>query len=272
MTVEQAGRSAGIVASGPTAFGNSASPMEVAVVGGSRLALEIAEQWLQRISPQCGAHRFAQPADLLQEADACPGFDIVLLADYLLSGAAEGLVEAVRAVHQGLPTVPIIVVTAAEDEALIYSALRHGVRGYIPVRLPVELAVAAVKLVLLGGMYAPPLVGQGPSHAVPPAPHRPFAGAAPVEDEPTGPGASNQVRLSPRERDVLKLLKVGSSNRQIAAQLGISENTVMVHMRHLMRKLGVTNRTQAVCRTNELGGAESAPPVRATRMDTDMRG
>lgn len=249
MTMDKAG---GPVRFVPGAGSESDIPLEVGVVGGTRLALEMTEQWLRRISPRCCVHHCTEPAGLFQQAEAHPGLDIVILADYLHSTEAESLVDTASAIRDRLPTVPMVVVTGAEDSGLIYSALCHGIRGYIPIRLPVELAVAAVKLVLLGGTFAPPLGGHG-AFDVPGSGRGPTVALEDVVGDDRVPSTSlEQVRLSPREQEVLNLLQVGSSNRQIATRLRISENTVMVHVRHLMRKLGATNRTQAVCRINDL--------------------
>jgi DNA-binding NarL/FixJ family response regulator len=229
----------------------TATPLEVAMVGGTCLAREITLQWLRRVSPSCRVHQFAGAAELVGSDDAA-GSNIIVLPDYLHSNTTQRMLDTICAIHEALPAIPIVVVTGSEDVRSIAGALHHGVRAYIPVRLPVQVAVAALRLVLLGGVFAPPVIGQGAPMAAgaempPGAPAR-----EPATNEDEAPPLLDNVRLSPREWQVLRLLRTGNSNRQIGARLGISENTVMVHVRHLMRKLAATNRTQAVCRINEL--------------------
>jgi len=127
----------------------------------------------------------------------------------------------------------------AEDDspAAAMAALRLGVRGYLPTSLKSSVVVEAVRLICAGELYAPLstlLAGReldGERHDVP---------------------REDQCRFPPRQVQILRCLRKGMANKQIAYELGMSEGTVKVHIRRLMQKLEVANRTQIVVRTQEM--------------------
>jgi DNA-binding NarL/FixJ family response regulator len=135
-------------------------------------------------------------------------------------------------------------------------AVERGVRGYLPTSLSLEIVVAALRVVLVGGLYFPlpqrvrerqdspertPLqrmVGQNEADRIDLGAVQAVIPKLDVEATPSG--------FTPREAQVLAALRRGQSNKVIASDLNLSENTVKVHVRHIMRKLHATNRTQAV--------------------------
>ncbi|HZU91696.1 MAG TPA: response regulator transcription factor [Stellaceae bacterium] len=127
---------------------------------------------------------------------------------------------------------PVVVLGAIEQGEFISSAFEKGVRGYIPIgSTPAGLAVEIIRLVKAGGTFVPlsSLSSRG----------------ARIPDVAVAPGAGRA--LTPREGAVLKLLKQGKANKTIAYELHLSESTVKAHIRHIMRKMKVKNRTEAVC-------------------------
>lgn len=212
--------------------------LAIALLSAPPLAQELIVHWLMQVASPCHVTTANDPADLFTLPMR---LDLVVVGHCLHPGPSEALLQTIRALH-GL-SAPLVVLAGSEDNALVAEVLRLGVRGFIPTRLPLPVAVAAIKLVLSGGTYAPP---QMPDMACPLLlPQQPSTAPLPAP-------ALRRLNLSPREGQVLLLLRNGCSNRQIAAELRISENTVMVHVRHLLRKLGVTNRTQAVYRATRL--------------------
>jgi len=160
----------------------------------------------------------------LAAAQAHADLDLVLI-DINMPGM--GGLEGVRRLRDAHPALPVIACSAAEDGALVRSLLQLGVAGFIPKSDTTRVMLQAVQLVLAGGTYVPPRLMAGPD-ATP--------GAA------SGPIAT----LSPRQRDVLRLLAEGKPNKLIARELDISEATVKVHLLALFRALGARNRTEAV--------------------------
>src|SRR5215472_8353157 len=143
--------------------------------------------------------------------------------------------DEVRAIREAAPGTPLIVMSDLEDGAEVRRAMEHGARGYLPPHLPLSQAMAAIRFVKDGGTYIPQCV------------------LASIIQEPSSAclvdGDGDLVGFSPRQLQVLELLKEGKQNKIIAHELDMSEGTVKVHIRQIMRKLKVTNRTQVVLLT-----------------------
>ena len=130
---------------------------------------------------------------------------------------------------------PVVVLSGSESPQLMRELLELGVRGFIPKAYSPEVMLSAVRLVLAGGVYVPPLLLQR-------------AGLAP-DNPPDGEGASLESlreKLTERQIDVLRLLAKGKPNKVIARDLGISEGTVKIHLAAIFRALSVRNRVEAV--------------------------
>ena len=126
------------------------------------------------------------------------------------------------------PSVPIIVVSANDDPAVIRRCMDFGASGFIPTTLGVEAMRAAIARVLEGGVWTPPDIELGPS------------------DEPTAGMIARLALLTPQQVRVLMMLSEGLLNKQIAYELGVSEATIKAHVSAILQKLGVESRTQAV--------------------------
>jgi DNA-binding NarL/FixJ family response regulator len=146
----------------------------------------------------------------------------VVLLDLELPGMSG--IESVRALAPLVPEARVIAFTAYDNDELVFGALEAGVRGYLLKGAPAEEIARAVRAVAAGGSYLEPRV------------------AAKVL------AASRSRRaglLTERERQVVRLIGAGRSNKQIAHELGITERTVKFHVRSAMNKLGAENRAQA---------------------------
>ena len=134
-------------------------------------------------------------------------------------------IELARRVVAAVPETAMILFTAYGDRALLTEALDAGARGFVLKEAPLADLLRAVDLVARGGTYVDPVLAGFLSHA-----H--------IGDKlPT---------LTPRERDVLRLLADGMSNEEIGKELFISPETVRTHVRKAMDKLDADTRTQAV--------------------------
>jgi DNA-binding NarL/FixJ family response regulator len=182
--------------------------------------------------------------------------------------------EEIRTIAARMPQVPLILLCDSEDIGQVTEALGRGVRGYIPTTFNPRVAVEAMRLVHAGGTFVPAsALRQGGN-----GPRRVEAGGGAV-DEPaaappaTPPGAEAGAEagngeallreLTPRQREVLRLLCEGKPNKIIAHALHMQEGTVKVHVRQIMKKLKATNRTQVAFLANRVGldktpGSESA--------------
>lgn len=168
------------------------------------------------------------------------------LIDLTMPGAhgREHLLEVIA----GLPGVPVIVLSGAESPALIRELLAMGVQGFIPKAYSAEVMLSAVRLVLSGGVYVPPMMLQ--KNTVP-------ASTSTQTDDADDSLARLEERLrrllTERQIDVLRLLSVGKPNKVIANDLGISEGTVKIHLAAIFRALNVRNRVEAVIASQRLG-------------------
>ena len=204
-----------------------------------------------------------------QLAHALPDFQLVILP----SPAATGEVELTRQarcyiynVHslsiddeelvqnlglfQRAPSLaPIVVLAQIDTPENIVRTMRQGVAGYIPMSLSLKVAAEAVRLVLAGGIFMPasalPAIGSGLNSA------NGFA---------HGPAA-----LTPRQMEVLRHLWLGEQNKTIAHELHMSEGTVKVHVKHIMKKLHAHNRTQVALMTRQMMGNSRAAGVSRER-------
>ena len=154
--------------------------------------------------------------------------------------SAQCLGEVVRRVRDAVNDVPLVMVSDSDERGQVLQALRCGVQGYIPTSLSPQVVVAALQLVQAGGTYVPV------SAIVD------VAGDPPSEPGKGRGGATTWPELTPRQSEVLELLRLGKSNKVIAYELKMQESTVKVHIRHIMKKLNATNRTQAACIANTM--------------------
>jgi DNA-binding NarL/FixJ family response regulator len=119
---------------------------------------------------------------------------------------------------------PVVILSSSEDPDDVRRALDLGALGYVPKSASPETLISAVRMVLDGGIYVPPLMLD------------PQAGP-----RFTGPMAA----LTPRQIEVLAALARGLSNKEIGLKFGLSEKTVKAHVGAIFRTLSVANRTQA---------------------------
>lgn len=151
--------------------------------------------------------------------------DVVLL-DLELPGM--GGIDAIPLLLGTLPAPKVVVFTAYATDDRVLGAIRAGARGYLLKGAPAHEIARAVRTVNQGGSHLEPAI------------------AARLVAELRGPPGGAGAQLTAREHEVLRLLGQGMSNKRIARLLSISERTVKFHVSSLLRKLGASNRTQAL--------------------------
>jgi len=163
--------------------------------------------------------------------------DIILLDMRL--GSTSGL-SVITALEQAGNKIPIIVLTTSRDEKDLLACLRKGARGYLLKDMEPDQLVDALGRVLNGETaIAPEMAG--------------FLARA-VQDHPNDDITSSPFSsLTPRERQILAHLAEGQSNKLIASQLGISDGTVKLHVKAILRKLKVHSRVEAAVLAVENG-------------------
>lgn len=165
-------------------------------------------------------------------------FDLVLL-DLKMPGV-QGL-SGLAFLRAQFPEVPVVVVSATEDTAVICRALDLGAAGFIPKSTPVDSIRAGIAAVLEGEIWFPDDI-----------------------DPLRRPGseidilAARLAMLTPQQVRVLMMLREGLLNKQIAYELGVSEATVKAHVSAILQKLNVESRTQAVIAASRIDGEQWA--------------
>ena len=162
--------------------------------------------------------------------------DVILLDNHL--PGVNG-VDALAGLREVAPQARVLMLTVSEDERDLAAALRGGALGYLLKTADSDLLASAIERAMQGAStISPEMTGKLV------AAYR-GAAAAPVDSEAAPAPPSPIEQLSPRERDILRGIARGASNKEIARELGIAETTVKIHVQHVLRKLGFSSRVQA---------------------------
>jgi DNA-binding NarL/FixJ family response regulator len=153
-------------------------------------------------------------------------------------------IEATRGVVVGDTAPRVLVLTTFDLDQYVYEALRAGASGFLLKDAPEEQLIAGIRIVADGGSLFAPTVTRRLIER--------FAGSHPM------PSPLELDELTPRELEVLRLVARGLSNAEIAAALVVSEHTVKTHVAHILRKLDLRDRVQAVVLAYETGVAQAA--------------
>ena len=170
----------------------------------------------------------------VEYADAHRDLDLVVL-DLHMPGV-EGF-AALNDLQERHPGLPIVVMSGADDPALMREAIDHGALGFIPKSSSSEVILNALRLVLSGGTYLPREIMTAAASRP-----RPQTRAAQLKD----------LGLTPRQVEVLDLLVTGQPNKAICRELNLSEGTVKTHIAAIFKALDVTSRVQAVLAVSRL--------------------
>ena len=163
--------------------------------------------------------------------------DVVLMDVHMPGGDG---VDAVRELHQTLPNLPVIMLTVSENDADLLKAIRAGARGYFLKNVETEELFAGLRRVVSG---------QAALDASLTA--RLFQQVSDLS------GADSPLSL--RETEILQLIAAGRTNREIAGQLVVSENTIKTHVARILEKLDTNSRGEAVARAKTHGWISDSP-------------
>jgi DNA-binding NarL/FixJ family response regulator len=191
-------------------------------------------------------------ATLKNDAD----FDLVLLD--LQLGDANGF-DLLADLRTTYPALPVVVVSASDRTSDVIRSIDMGAMGFVPKRASNDTLFEALRLVMSGGIYVPPMtmgVGGPAADSAPDADTVPgylkVVGRQAVQgDYQTTPTLAT-LGLTPRQTDVLALLLQGKPNKLIARELNLSVETIKDHVAAVLRALGVNSRTQAVLAVSQM--------------------
>ena len=229
--------------------------MKVLLADDHRLIIEGVKLKLAELDPAVETVVAMTLEELEQALAAHAGSLDLALLDIAMPGT-QGF-EHVARLRAEAPALPVIVLSGSEDAELMRTLMDLGVLGFIPKAYSPDVMLSAIRLVLAGGLYIPPLLlasaqAQG---------WQPGAGPAPPagRDATAQAGESRSLDglrqlLTERQVDVMRLLSQGKPNKLIARDLGISEGTVKIHLAAIFRALNVRNRVEAVVASRKLQG------------------
>jgi DNA-binding NarL/FixJ family response regulator len=186
-----------------------------------------------------------------QRIEACSNYKMLIYNTGGASMADRDDLEQIKALRALAPDVPLMIFCDNKSREEIISALNVDEQGFLYVGTNAELALRAFSCIVNGGSYLPSRMGPKRTYSAqrhlaidcsrtPPSVTGGDNGAA---EDSKDEGQRNR-NLTARQMAVLELVRRGESNKVIARRLGMREGTVKVHVRQIMRKFGVTNRTQ----------------------------
>jgi DNA-binding NarL/FixJ family response regulator len=192
--------------------------------------------------PDATVHTADSVPALFALIESLPDADLLLMDLHMPGARGYSALAHIRGQYPGLPT---IVVSGHEEAQVARRALAHGASAYIPKSAAVDDIVEAVRAVLDGDVWLP---------------HKLVGGS--VELKPDEADVAARVAsLTPQQFRVLNMIAEGLLNKQIAYELTVSEATVKAHMTAIMRKLGVSNRTQVALAASHLDVDKKAFPT-----------
>ncbi|MCV2367364.1 response regulator [Roseateles oligotrophus] len=182
-------------------------------------------------------------------------FDLVLLDLQLGDASGFDVLDEFRAAY---PALPVVVISASDRSSDVIRAIDQGAMGFVPKRAGTELLSQALKLVMAGGIYVPPMdLGAETSPSLSGKALSKQAKLVQIQQQAMSSNYQvstglESLALTPRQTDVLALLLQGKPNKIIARELGITVETVKDHVAAVLKALGVGSRTQAVLAVGQM--------------------
>ncbi len=190
--------------------------MKILIADDHPLYREAVSLQVRRLYPEAEIEQVASLAELRAAAAKCPVPYALMLVDYHMPGMSG---DSLAALIGEFRQVPLAVISGMARPAEIRAAVEAGARAYIPKTATPEYFTQVLQMLLAGGTIVPTDI---------------------LLDKP-GEG----WELSAREREVLKGVSLGQSNKEIGRDLGLAEVTIKLHLRNLFRKMGVKSRAEA---------------------------
>ena len=146
------------------------------------------------------------------------------------------------------PDAKVVIVSDIDSPATMVSALERGACGFVTMSLSLEVAIEAIRIVKVGGTFVPAsgLLSARQAYTAP--------------SEPQPAANEGQTHFTERQLAIIACVRKGEPNKIIAHKLNMTESTVKVHIRNIMRKIKAKNRTEVAFLTNELPLPNESPP------------
>lgn len=243
--------------------------MKVLLVDDHPLILTALQAVIQGLGDDVTVFGVASAEEARQALRQDAGFDLALLD--LSLGDTDGF-DVLAEMRANYPALPVVVVSATERTSDVIRAIDMGAMGFVPKRASNRDLFDALRMVMSGGVYIPPMMLGLPApppggDTVPAVMRRVPEAPLPAAPEPQQTLRSfESLGLTPRQADVLALLLQGLPNKLIARELSLSVETVKDHVAAVLRALGVNSRTQAVLAVSQM--TQANPGLAAWRPST----
>jgi DNA-binding NarL/FixJ family response regulator len=216
--------------------------VKILVIDDHPLVRDAMASILQGLSSSLRVLQAADCATALRLARAHRDLDLVLLDLNLPGSRGFDALDRMRREH---PALPVVILSMFRDRQTVLEAIQRGAMGFIPKAAAKDVILKAARQVLAGGVYVPPEAVTSAS----------ASGGDAQEFVAPGRGSRSlaDLRLTPRQGQVLALIMRGKSNKEICQTLGLAERTVKVHVTAVLTALKVSSRTQAVIAAGQLG-------------------
>lgn len=195
------------------------------------LVRETLKFFLERFDPEVKVTEARTLNEAMEAGSKLNKISLVLL-DFRMPGM-NGF-SGLDAMRRRFPDVPVVIISGFVGREDVIEAIQHGAAGVIPKTLGSKAMLGAIRLVLAGETFVPSMVARDEFEIT-----DDLIGSEPPAESPIS-------TLTAREREVLRILTTGLTNKAIGEKLGIQEVTVKLHLRGIFRKFQVSNRTQAV--------------------------
>ena len=202
-----------------------------------------------------GISEVFEAADATEAMAALERVEVGLILLDLGVPGADGL-SLLETLRGARPEVPVVIVSASDGRAEVFGALDAGAMGFISKRSSTAVLLAALHVVLAGGVSVPP-------HVAEPADDALAARAPALDADAASAAAIVRLGLTDRQVDVLTLMVQGMPNKAICRDLSLSEGTVKTHISAILRALDVANRTQALFAVSRLGLRLAVPAAQS---------
>lgn len=227
--------------------------MKVLLVDDHPLILSALQTVIKGLGDDVDVLGAASAAEAREALSKDAEYDLVLLD--LALGDADGF-ELLTELRATYPALPVVVVSASDRTADVIRAIDLGAMGFVPKRSSNEQLFEALRMVMSGGLYVPPMMlgleaAPVDGDTVPDV-MRPVGTPSSQSPYQRAPVSLESVGLTPRQSDVLALLLQGKPNKLIARELNVSVETVKDHVAAVLRALGVNSRTQAVLAVSQM--------------------
>ena len=237
--------------------------MKVLLVDDHPLILAAMQTMIQELDPDVQVTAVGSAAAARSALASDSDFDLVLLDLQLGDASGFDVLVEMRKAH---PALPVVVISASDRASDVIRSIDMGAMGFVPKRATNDTLTEALRLVMSGGIYVPPMslgtetrAPAGDGETVPDMMRH-------IDSYQTVP-TLEALGLTARQHDVLLLLLQGKPNKHIARELNLSVETIKDHVAAVLRALGVNSRTQAVLAVSQMmqqqpgGGLPLRPPA-----------